>query len=75
MTELTCFKAHDIGGEIGVNIDEGFGTRRQDAVSSSIAARKKKIKTLTGLQHCRLMMPPNHRETGNRKIQKASHHE
>ena len=24
MSELTCFKAYDIRGEIGVNIDEGI---------------------------------------------------
>ncbi len=27
MSKLTCFKAYDIGGEIGVNIDKGIAYR------------------------------------------------
>ena len=27
MSKLTCFKAYDIGGEIGVNIDKGIASR------------------------------------------------
>ncbi len=33
MTELTCFKAYDIRGEIGVNIDEGIAYRIGRAVA------------------------------------------
>ena len=27
MSELSCFKAHDVRGEIGVNVDEGIACR------------------------------------------------
>ena len=33
MNELTCFKAYDIRGEIGVNIDEGIAYRIGRAVA------------------------------------------
>ena len=33
MSELTCFKAYDIRGEIGVNIDEGIAYRIGRAVA------------------------------------------
>ena len=33
MSELTCFKAYDIRGEIGVNIDQGIAYRSIPAVT------------------------------------------
>ena len=59
----------------GKSLASKIGARRAGDVASSVASPKKPIKTLTGLQHCRLMMPLHHRGTGNRKIRKAMHHE
>ena len=39
MTELTCFKAYDIRGEIGVNIDEGTAYRIGRAVAQHFGAQ------------------------------------
>ena len=39
MTELTCFKAYDIRGEIGVNIDEGIAYRIGRAVAQQFSAK------------------------------------
>ena len=39
MTELTCFKAYDVRGEIGVNIDEGVAYRIGRAVAQHFAAK------------------------------------
>ena len=39
MTELTCFKAYDIRGEIGVNIDEGIAYRIGRAVAPHFGAK------------------------------------
>src|SRR6056300_752662 len=38
-TELTCFKAYDIRGEIGVNIDEGIAYRIGRAVAQHFGAK------------------------------------
>ena len=39
MSELTCFKAYDIRGEIGVNIDEGIAYRIGRAVAQHFCAK------------------------------------
>ena len=39
MTELTCFKAYDIRGEIGVNIDEGIAYLIGRAVAQNFGAK------------------------------------
>ena len=39
MTELTCFKAYDIRGEIGVNIDEDIAYRIGRAVAQHFGAK------------------------------------
>ena len=39
MSELTCFKAYDIRGEIGVNIDEGVAYRIGRAVAQHFSAK------------------------------------
>ena len=39
MTELTCFKAYDVRGEIGVNIDEGVAYRIGRAVAQHFGAK------------------------------------
>lgn len=39
MTELTCFKAYDIRGQVGVNIDEDIAYRIGRAVAQHFAAR------------------------------------
>ena len=39
MSELTCFKAYDIRGEIGVNIDEGIAYRVGRAVAQHFSAK------------------------------------
>ena len=39
MSELTCFKAYDIRGEIGVNIDEGIAYRIGRAVAQHLSAK------------------------------------
>ena len=39
MTELTCFKAYDVRGEIGVNIDESVAYRIGRAVAQHFGAR------------------------------------
>ena len=39
MTELSCFKAYDIRGEIGVNIDEGIAYRIGRAVAQHFGAK------------------------------------
>ena len=39
MSELTCFKAYDIRGEIGVNIDEGIAYRIGRAVAQHFNAK------------------------------------
>ena len=39
MSELTCFKAYDIRGEIGVNIDEGIAYRIGRAVAQHFGAK------------------------------------
>lgn len=39
MSDLTCFKAYDIRGEIGVNIDEGIAYRIGRAVAQHFAAK------------------------------------
>ena len=39
MTELTCFKAYDIRGEIGVNIDEDIAYRIGRAVAQHFSAK------------------------------------
>ncbi len=39
MTELTCFKAYDVRGEIGVNIDEGVCYRIGRAVAQHFSAK------------------------------------
>ena len=39
MSELTCFKAYDIRGEIGVNIDEGIAYRIGRAVARHFSAK------------------------------------
>lgn len=39
MSELTCFKAYDIRGEIGVNIDEGIAYRIGRAVAQHFGAQ------------------------------------
>ena len=39
MTELTCFKAYDIRGEIGENIDEGIAYRIGRAVAQHLNAK------------------------------------
>ena len=39
MTNLTCFKAYDIRGEIGVNIDEGIAYRIGRAVAQHFGAQ------------------------------------
>ena len=39
MTELTCFKAYDIRGEIGVNIDEAVAYRIGRAVAQHFRAK------------------------------------
>ena len=39
MSELTCFKAYDIRGEIGVNIDEDIAYRIGRAVAQNFAAK------------------------------------
>ena len=39
MPELTCFKAYDIRGEIGVNIDEGIAYRIGRAVAQHLDAK------------------------------------
>ena len=39
MTELTCFKAYDVRGEIGVNIDEGVAYRIGRAVAQHFVAK------------------------------------
>ena len=38
MSNLTCFKAYDIRGEIGVNIDEGIAHRVGRAVAQNFGA-------------------------------------
>lgn len=38
MTDLSCFKAYDIRGEIGVNIDEGVAYRVGRAVAQYLGA-------------------------------------
>ena len=38
MTDLSCFKAYDIRGEIGVNIDEGVAYRVGRAVAQHLGA-------------------------------------
>jgi phosphomannomutase len=39
VSELTCFKAYDIRGEIGVNIDEGIAYRIGRAVAQHLSAK------------------------------------
>ncbi len=39
MSELTCFKAYDIRGKIGVNIDEGIAYRIGRAVAQHLSAK------------------------------------
>ena len=39
MTELQCFKAYDIRGEIGVNIDENITYRIGIAVAQHLSAK------------------------------------
>ena len=39
MSDLTCFKAYDIRGEIGVNIDEGIAYRIGRAVAQHFGAK------------------------------------
>ena len=39
MSELSCFKAYDIRGEIGVNIDEGIAYRIGRAVAQHFGAQ------------------------------------
>ena len=39
MTDLTCFKAYDIRGEIGVNIDEGVAYRIGRAVAQHFSSK------------------------------------
>ena len=39
MTKLTCFKAYDIRGEIGINIDENIAYRIGRAVAQRPSAR------------------------------------
>ena len=39
MPELTCFKAYDIRGEIGVNIDEGIAYRIGRAAAQHLDAK------------------------------------
>ena len=39
MTDLTCFKAYDIRGEIGVNIDEDMAYRIGRAVAQHLKAK------------------------------------
>ena len=39
MTELTCFKAYDVRGEIGVNIDAGIAYRIGRAVAQHFSAK------------------------------------
>ena len=39
MSELTCFKAYDIRGEIGLNINEDIAYRIGRAVSQHLNAR------------------------------------
>lgn len=39
MSELTCFKAYDIRGEIGVNMDEGISYRIGRAVAQHLSAK------------------------------------
>ncbi|MED7678049.1 phosphomannomutase [Rhodobacteraceae bacterium IMCC15231] len=39
MTELTCFKAYDVRGEIGVNIDEAIAYRIGRAVAQQFSAK------------------------------------
>ena len=39
MTDLTCFKAYDIRGEIGVNIDEGVAYRVGRAAAQHLGAK------------------------------------
>ena len=39
MTELSCFKAYDIRGEIGVNIDENIAYRIGRAVVQHFGAK------------------------------------
>ena len=39
MTELTCFKAYDVRGEIGVNIDEDVAYRIGRAVAQHLSAK------------------------------------
>ena len=39
MSELTCFKAYDIRGEIGVNIDEGIAYRIGRAAAQHFGAK------------------------------------
>jgi phosphomannomutase len=39
MSDLTCFKAYDIRGEIGVNIDEGIAYRIGRAVAQHFSAK------------------------------------
>ena len=39
MTELTCFKAYDIRGEIGANIDEGIAYRIGRSVAQNFGAK------------------------------------
>ena len=39
MSDLTCFKAYDVRGEIGVNIDEGIAYRIGRAVAQHFNAK------------------------------------
>tara|TARA_B110000977_G_scaffold155637_1_gene197972 strand:- start:548 stop:799 length:252 start_codon:yes stop_codon:yes gene_type:complete len=39
MTDLTCFKAYDVCGEIGVNIDEDIAYRIGHAVAQNFKAQ------------------------------------
>lgn len=39
MSELTCFKAYDVRGEIGVNIDEDVAWRIGRAVAEHFTAK------------------------------------
>ena len=39
MSDLTCFKAYDVRGEIGVNIDEGIAYRIGRAVAQHFSAK------------------------------------
>ena len=39
MSDLTCFKAYDVRGEIGVNIDEDIAYRIGRAVAQHFSAK------------------------------------